>query len=69
MPPPGGAANPAYDPQKFGEAQDLQRCAQQFNEKLQQFKDLIQTAPALGHVGALWGCAPHAHEHMAVFHL
>lgn len=31
-----------YDPEKFGEAVELQRCAQQFNEKLQQFKDMIQ---------------------------
>eukprot|EP00668_Euglena_longa_P045232 GGOE01060872.1.p1 GENE.GGOE01060872.1~~GGOE01060872.1.p1 ORF type:complete len:147 (-),score=57.16 GGOE01060872.1:248-643(-) len=36
-----------YDPQKFAEAQDLQRCAQQFNEKLQQFKDLIQNHMAV----------------------
>uniref|UniRef100_A0A7S1NAM5 Intraflagellar transport protein 20 homolog n=1 Tax=Eutreptiella gymnastica TaxID=73025 RepID=A0A7S1NAM5_9EUGL len=31
-----------YDPEKFSEAVDLQRCATQFNEKLQQFKDMIQ---------------------------
>ena len=31
-----------YDPEKFNEAVDLQRCAQQFNEKLQSFKDMIQ---------------------------
>lgn len=33
----GGRLLP-YDPAKFAEAQELQRCAQQFNEKLQQFK-------------------------------